>query len=229
MFISYSSVDRTFALRLANDLRSRGFDLWLDKLDIHAGEAWDEAVEKALAGSSAVLLVLSTDAVRSKPVMDEMSYALDEQKIILPILLTPCQVPLRLRRLHYVDFTTSYEQGFALLLSNLHNRLLPTRGNHVRPDTLPNSNTETIIIACLPPMRIPPDELVDLNDLAGLIPVAQTPANGVLALRSAGVGCVAALLAGVIAVLSDASAQASFSAAAVAGGAIFILGLFSAR
>jgi hypothetical protein len=37
--------------------------------------------------------------------LDEIGYAIDNSKRFLPVLLEPCEVPLRLRRFQYVDFT----------------------------------------------------------------------------------------------------------------------------
>ena len=47
-FISYSRSDRYFALDLAKELRSAGYPIWLDQLDIPTGARWDDEVEKAL-------------------------------------------------------------------------------------------------------------------------------------------------------------------------------------
>ena len=48
VFISYSRNDADFALKLGKDLRARGINIWVDKLDIKPGEIWDNAVEKAM-------------------------------------------------------------------------------------------------------------------------------------------------------------------------------------
>ena len=50
VFISYARTDGEFALRLAQDLRAADVDVWLDQLDIRAGDPWDQAVEQALEG-----------------------------------------------------------------------------------------------------------------------------------------------------------------------------------
>jgi ribosomal protein L7/L12 len=112
VFISYARKDSDFARRLGQDLRAAGIDIWLDQFDIRAGELWDQAVEKALSGSAAVIVVLTPSAVASRSVLDEVSYAFDENKTVTPVLYQKCSVPLRLRRLHYSDFTLDYGVGF---------------------------------------------------------------------------------------------------------------------
>jgi hypothetical protein len=52
-------------------------------------------------------------------VMDEVSYALDEGKLVVPVLIRSCNIPLRLRRVQYIDFTADYDTGFAQLLRAL--------------------------------------------------------------------------------------------------------------
>jgi hypothetical protein len=118
-FVSYSRSDSEFALRLAKDLRALGAEVWLDQLDIAAGTRWDSAIEAALRGSNRVLVLLSPKAVASQNVLDEMSFALEEGKAVVPVLVESCMIPLRLRRLQYVDFTLGYEPAMTRLLATL--------------------------------------------------------------------------------------------------------------
>src|SRR5262245_52946294 len=110
-FFSYSRNDSEFALRLARDLRSLRASVWLDQLDISAGERWDHAVEQALAAAQRVIVILSPAAVASANVMDEVSFALEENKTVIPVLYQECKIPLRLRRFQYIDFRANYEDS----------------------------------------------------------------------------------------------------------------------
>jgi TIR domain len=118
-FFSYAREDSAFVLRLAKELREVGINLWLDQLDIVGGQRWDRAVEEALKACQGMIAVLSPDALASNNVMDEVSYALEERKIVIPILLRPCTIPFRLRRVQYIDFTADYNTGFSQLLRAL--------------------------------------------------------------------------------------------------------------
>jgi hypothetical protein len=118
-FFSYARADREFALRLANDLRLSGALVWIDQLDIRAGERWDSAVEYAVRNCSRMIVVLSPAAVASHNVMDEVSYALDANKIVIPLLYRDCMVPLRLNRIQYIDFRGDYSAGVKTVLSAL--------------------------------------------------------------------------------------------------------------
>ena len=119
IFFSYAHEDSDFALKLAKELRVAGADLWVDKLDIRGGMDWDDAVGEALEACPCMLVVLSPDSVASRNVKDEVSYALEEGKQVIPVLYRPCKRPFRLRRVQYVDFTGDYEAGFAQLLRDL--------------------------------------------------------------------------------------------------------------
>jgi hypothetical protein len=115
-FLSYCRADSTFALRLAEDLKAAGADVWIDQLDIPPGIAWDRAVEAALTKSPTVLVILSPGSSCSENVLDEVSYALQKKKRVLPILYRDCDVPLRLARLQYIDFRFDCERAKKVLL-----------------------------------------------------------------------------------------------------------------
>jgi ATP-dependent Clp protease ATP-binding subunit ClpA len=118
-FFSYSHEDSEFALRLAEDLKAEGAAVWIDQLDISPGEEWDNAVEDALANSPRMLLILSPASVKSKKVRNEIAFALDEQKALLPVFYQDCAVPLQLRRIQHIDFRTNYDAGLKRLVAAL--------------------------------------------------------------------------------------------------------------
>jgi hypothetical protein len=118
-FFSYARHDSEFVLNLAEDLRQRGAAVWLDQLDINPGERWDDAVERALANCPKMLVILSPKSVGSTNVMDEVSFALEEHKVIIPVLYRDCTIPFRLRRVQYIDMRQDYEPGLQELLRML--------------------------------------------------------------------------------------------------------------
>ncbi len=119
LFFSYARVDSIFALRLAKDLRQANVNIWIDQLDIKAGSRWDAAVEDALSSSPAVIVILSPESVSSNNVMDEVSFALENEKKVIPVLFKECKVPFRLRVLQRVDFSGDYQIGLNNLLNSL--------------------------------------------------------------------------------------------------------------
>lgn len=101
-FVSYARSDAAFVLKVAQQLRLQGCKVWVDQLDIPKGARWDGAVEDALRASGCLMVVLTPAAVKSQNVLDEVAFALDEKRAVLPILLQPVAVPFRLKRLQYI-------------------------------------------------------------------------------------------------------------------------------
>jgi hypothetical protein len=118
-FVSYAREDAEFVLRLTKDLRAGGAGVWIDQLDIAPGQRWDRAVEDALAKCLQLVVVLSPAAVESTNVMDEVSLALEDGKIVVPVLHRDCKIPFRLRRLQYVNLSLNYEQGLSRLVETI--------------------------------------------------------------------------------------------------------------
>ncbi len=118
-FFSYSRADSDFALRLAEELKAAGANVWIDQLDIIPGQHWDREVKGALSNCPRMLVVLSPASVDSENVLDEISLALRKQKTVIPVLYLDCDVPLRLERLQHIDFRTDHARGLKALLKVL--------------------------------------------------------------------------------------------------------------
>ncbi len=98
-FFSYSRKDSDFVKRIATDLKKAGANVWLDQLDIAPGSPWDDAIQNALNGAQGLIVILSDDSVKSKNVMDEVSYAMSQGKKVVPLIIESCPIPFRLARL----------------------------------------------------------------------------------------------------------------------------------
>jgi TIR domain len=118
-FFSYSRDDTEFALRLAEDLKAAGANVWLDQLDIAPGQRWARAVQDALNNCQRLLVILSPSSVSSTNVEDEVAFALEEHKAVIPVFYRDCKVPFQLRPFHYADFRTNYDHGLKTLLRTL--------------------------------------------------------------------------------------------------------------
>jgi hypothetical protein len=121
-FLSYSRADEKFALRLARDLRGRGVAMWVDQLDIRPSEHWDRAIERAVRDCRGLVVILSPRSVASDNVADEISYAIDSGKSVLPVMIERCTLPLRLTRMQVVDATSDYDRALEQCLDELARR-----------------------------------------------------------------------------------------------------------
>jgi maltose alpha-D-glucosyltransferase/alpha-amylase len=151
-FISYAREDAEFALRLAEDLKDAGAAAWLDQLDILPGDLWDIAVERALKDCPRMLVILSPASVTSTNVLDEVSYALQKKKTVIPLLYRDAEIPFRLHRIQHIDFRSDYARRLKTLL-----KVLITAISLAPPATEPTVEDG----------NPPPDYLLDLENIGG--------------------------------------------------------------
>lgn len=119
IFISYSRRNSEFAEKLTQEIIQSGGDVWFDQLNIEAGAAWDSSIDQALDDADCMVLILSRYSVNSENVMDEVSFALGENKTVIPVLIEDCDVPFRLRRLPTYDLRKDFVFGMNSLLKAL--------------------------------------------------------------------------------------------------------------
>lgn len=120
IFFSYSRQDGSdFSLRLATDLKKLGFNVWIDQQDIRAGTEWDIEVEKALETCDCLLFIETEKSVISNNVLDEVYYALGQNKKVIPLIVVDSKTPFRIQRIQHVDFTRDYDSGLKKLIQEL--------------------------------------------------------------------------------------------------------------
>ena len=118
-FLSYSRADEHVALRFARDLRAAGISMWVDQLDIRPSEHWDKAIERAVRECRGLVVILSPRSAASDNVADEISFAIDHGKSVLPVMIERCGLPLRITRMQLVDATGNYERALEQCLAAL--------------------------------------------------------------------------------------------------------------
>jgi Leucine-rich repeat (LRR) protein len=124
LFISYARKDEQFAHRLNADLQSYGVQTWIDELGIRAGEDWPDRIALSIEKAGAILVILTPDAVKSKWVKRELSFADQKDKKVLPLLYKPCDLPasfnLQFGRIQRIDFTGgNYQASLRKLLKSI--------------------------------------------------------------------------------------------------------------
>lgn len=138
-FICYSRSDEEFALKLAKELRSFGTNIWIDQLDIQAGDRWDMTIERNIDESDSLIVILSPASVKSDNVLDEVNFALEEKKRIIAILFQECRIPYRLRRLQQIDFRENYEDGIEKLIKYLDSKDNESKSSTEDEDSISHS------------------------------------------------------------------------------------------
>jgi hypothetical protein len=124
VFVSYSRRDLDWVRQLVTDLDRAGLPVWLDVHQLKPGVVWDSEIERALHTTDILLVILSENSAASRNVLDEINFALSKDRLVVPVLYRPCDVPYRLARLQHVDFTANYD----LALRDLIERLKAARG-----------------------------------------------------------------------------------------------------
>lgn len=120
VFISYSRLDRDFAEKIYADLVKNNIEVWMD-VNIEAGSLWDDSIASEITQCEFFILIVSDSSISSDNVHDEITLARDECKIILPLIKEKCDIPYRLRRFNYVDFSNNYASGLSSLIHRLSN------------------------------------------------------------------------------------------------------------
>ena len=107
VFISYSRKDEDFAQELLSGLQLSGFEAYLDKHEIAAGEDWEARLGRPIEAADTVVFVISPDAVASERCAWEVEHAATLKKRILPVVwrrVEEKKVPQRLKQLNYIFF-----------------------------------------------------------------------------------------------------------------------------
>jgi TIR domain len=120
IFLSHSHLDQDFAITLTNGLQGHGLEVWIDRQDLQAGDAWRAAISHAISECSAFLVVLSPNCVASNNVVKELSIAESKNRHIVPIMYQTCEIPdameYQLAGLQWINFS---EMGFDNALERL--------------------------------------------------------------------------------------------------------------
>ncbi len=130
VYLSYSVFETEFALQLAADLRSAGYRVWCDRLDVDAGAPLHEQVKRAIRGSAVLIAVLTPAYLQARYARLEWEFAARKRFAIVPLILGPIAVrdlPPEIAldtRLDFSDWRSehTYQTMFPQLLAALDGR-----------------------------------------------------------------------------------------------------------
>ena len=165
VFISHATADAEFAHRLAKDLERLGLPVWIAPESIRPGEGWVRAIERGLAESSHVVVVLTPAALESKWVEKKTDVAIARERRerqgriqVIPLDVEPCEVSLLLSSYQMVSFRRDYEAGLSQLAEILGVRVTPPEpALPPRPAPSPVTVSEAVLPAVTE--RLQPFEL----------------------------------------------------------------------
>ncbi|TFG48438.1 MAG: TIR domain-containing protein, partial [Anaerolineales bacterium] len=121
-FVSYSSKEKAIADAVVAAHEQAGIRCWYAPRDIAPGADWADSITKAIRDCSIMVLVFSKEANRSQRVIDEVNYAISQEKPLLPFRIESSNpsgaLSLHLSSRHWLD---AYEPGWEAHLERLVN------------------------------------------------------------------------------------------------------------
>jgi hypothetical protein len=128
IFLCHASQDKSIVRELYRKLLASGFQPWLDEEKLLAGQDWELEITRAIRESHVIIVCLSRESVsKTGFVQKEIRFALDralEQPesaiFLIPVKLTPCEVPIRLKTFQWVNYYE--ENGYQNLVRALRAR-----------------------------------------------------------------------------------------------------------
>ena len=133
--MSYSRKDQDRVARLLSGLRRLDYQVWYDQ-ELSGGQEWWDTILAQIRGCDVALLAVSSAGLESKACRDEIAYARQLGKPVLPVMVEPVPpalLPQDLALLQLVDYTgRNQDQAIDLMAALKH---LPPPGP--LPDPLP--------------------------------------------------------------------------------------------
>ncbi|MGB0217715.1 MAG: toll/interleukin-1 receptor domain-containing protein [Sinimarinibacterium flocculans] len=124
VFLSHTTSDKNFVYRVAADLVDQGIPVWLDAWEVDLGDNLHTKIYEGLDSSSHVLLFVSSKSIESAWVRKEIEAALAKEdqighKVLIPIILDRCKLPLSIAGRLFADLSSNYTAGLEKLTKEL--------------------------------------------------------------------------------------------------------------
>ncbi|MEQ8673151.1 MAG: SUMF1/EgtB/PvdO family nonheme iron enzyme [Aggregatilineales bacterium] len=119
VFISYSHADTEFAKKLIGDLSVAGHACWIDITEIKGGDEWIMTIAEGINNSYAFVPILTLKAINSKWVQDEILWARQKNKLIIPVILENVLGETRFFPLVSYQGVTLFDSDYATMLPRL--------------------------------------------------------------------------------------------------------------
>ena len=124
VFISYSSKEKAVADAVVAAHERAGIRCWYAPRDIAPGADWADSITKAIHDCSIMVLIFSKEANRSQRVIDEVNYAISQEKPLLPFRIESSNptgaLSLHLSSRHWLDaYDGSWEDHIERLVKSV--------------------------------------------------------------------------------------------------------------
>lgn len=126
VFISHSHTNKSFARKLAADLRKAGHIVWIDEGEINIGDSLIEKIREGIDKVDYVAAILSSASIESEWVKKELDIAsnreIEEKRVVvLPLLIEDVDLPGFLKGKFFGDCRTEdkYNETLKLLIRKI--------------------------------------------------------------------------------------------------------------
>lgn len=177
-FVSHSSKDKPRVRQLVAELRKRGFNLWVDEEQIHAGDSIPLKVEDGIEHSDTVIVCLSGNFLSSDwTPAERAAFSYDDPQnkrpTQIPVLLAECQVPRALKHLRMVHYLEHNEVGIDEIAKAIE------RAQRSAKPIAADGDASHVIARVVPPSRHAdgiqdPSEALPLTELSAIAALRET-------------------------------------------------------
>lgn len=124
VFVSYAQADKKVAREVVASIRDAGLRMWIDTWELAPGDSIVEPLQKAIATSDIILILLSKNAVASDWVRYELTAALyrelqDRAVTVIPALIEDCVIPPVLADRQFLDLRRDLPAAMRRLVQQL--------------------------------------------------------------------------------------------------------------
>lgn len=126
VFLAHNSADKPIIKYIANELRNRGLNPWLDVEQILPGDFFQDAIQKAIGQVKSAAIFISSNELSRWQLLELrafISILIDEDLTVIPVLLPGGSIPNNLwflKELNWVEFSEDYdEEAIELLIQGI--------------------------------------------------------------------------------------------------------------
>lgn len=109
LFISYGHDKyKDLIEKLANDLKSLGYDIWIDFERLYERSVWTEEIERGIESSDITIVFMTSHSMRRPDgyCLNEIAFASYCKKEILPVRIEDVPPPISIARIQWLDLST---------------------------------------------------------------------------------------------------------------------------
>ncbi len=103
-FISYSRADKDLVGPVVEILKTAPTEVFFDRDSIKPGDNWSQRLERAIKGASKFVIFWCTHSAHSHWVRKEWQLAIEDKKLIVPVLLDKTPLPRKLAAFQWISF-----------------------------------------------------------------------------------------------------------------------------